>query len=559
MKIRTSMVGLLAVFGLAAMTPAWAAEAAADSKGAVPKAAQDTAIAGHAMAPADAGFKSIFDGKTLTGWDGDPSLWRVEDGIIVGQTTADKPIKYNTFLIWRQGEVDDFELTFDYRITGGNSGVQYRSWELPENPGKWGKWVMAGNQADIDAKNKFTGILYSERARGVLAERGQRVIVGDDHKPKVIEQFGNSDELRKAIHDSDWNSYRVVGQGPHLIQEINGQKMVDVMDEDATGGRRSGLIAFQLHVGEPMKFEIRNVLLKRLPMESRKKIVFVAGPATHGYGEHEHPAGCLLLAKLLNESVPEVFATVYRGWPTDPTAFDNANAVVVFSDGGEGNLIVDKHLDEIDALAKRGLGLAFLHYALELPKGRSGDRMLEWIGGYYEPSWSVNPRWTANFTKMADHPITRGVKPFEITDEWYYHMRFTDKFAKSVTTILEAIPPDSTRGPDGTHSGNPTVRARKGMPEVVAWAFERPSGGRGFGWTGGHFQWNFAHESYRKLMLNALVWIAGAEVPKQGVVSKMPTLQDLLENLEKPRPADFDMAAIERQLAQWAAMTQPAK
>ncbi|MCL2330889.1 MAG: DUF1080 domain-containing protein, partial [Phycisphaerae bacterium] len=99
MKIRTSMVGLLAVFGLAAMTPAWAAEAAADSKGAVPKAAQDTAIAGHAMAPADAGFKSIFDGKTLTGWDGDPSLWRVEDGVIVGQTTADKPIKYNTFLI----------------------------------------------------------------------------------------------------------------------------------------------------------------------------------------------------------------------------------------------------------------------------------------------------------------------------------------------------------------------------------------------------------------------------------------------------------------------------
>ncbi|MGQ9651591.1 MAG: family 16 glycoside hydrolase [Phycisphaerae bacterium] len=499
-------------------------------------------------------FRFIFDGKTLNGWDGDPVYWRVEDGAITGQTTPDKPLKHNTFLIWRHGEVDDFELVLEYRILGGNSGIQYRSWEDPD---KWGKWVAAGEQADIDATNKYTGILYSERSRGILAQRGQKVVIGEDHKPKVVGTIGTGEELAAKIRDRDWNSYRVVARGNRYVHEINGQVMIEAIDEDHQAARRSGILALQLHVGEPMVIQFRNIRLKRLPMEGKKKIVFVAGTASHGYGSHEHHAGCTLLAKLLNENLPAVHAVVYRnGWPADPTAFDNANAMVFFADGAGGNMI-NSHLGEIEAAINRGAGLAVLHYALDVPRGPVGERMLKWIGGYFEQHWSVNPHWTARFTHLPDHPITRGVRPFEIEDEWYYHMRFRENM-ENVAPILSAVPPEETRErPDGPYSGNPHVRARKGMPEIVAWAFERSDGGRGFGFTGGHFQWNWGHDDYRKLMLNALTWVAGAEVPPGGVPSKTPTFEELDANQDEPRPADFKVETIRAKLSQWQAATGP--
>jgi 3-keto-disaccharide hydrolase/Trehalose utilisation len=508
-----------------------------------------------AVAAEEAGFRPIFDGRTLNGWDGDPSLWRVEDGAITGQTTPDKPLKHNTFLIWRQGEVDDFELKLEYRLFGGNSGIQYRSWEDPE---KWGKWVAGGDQADIDSTGRYTGILYSERSRGILAERGEKVVIGDDHKKKVVATFGNAKELGEKIKKEDWNAYRIVAHGKHLTHEINGQLMIEAFDEDREQGRRSGILGIQLHVGDPMKIQVRSIQLRRLPMESKRKIVFVAGAPSHGYGDHEHNAGCLLLAKMLNENLPGVFATVYRnGWPADPTAFDNANAVVVYSDGAGGNM-VNSRLDEVDKLAKRGVGLAFLHYAVEVPKGPPGQHMLDWIGGYFEVGWSVNPHWNARFTKFPDHPIARGVRPFEIEDEWYYHMRFRENM-QNVTPILSAIPPEKTReGPDGDRSGNPAVRARKGMPEVVAWAYERPGGGRGFGWTGGHFHWNWAHDQNRKLVLNALAWVAGVEVPRDGVPSKTPTLEELEANQDKQQPRDFKREVIAKKIRQWSTATAPA-
>src|SRR5262249_49493524 len=130
--------------------------------------------------------------------------------------------------------------------------------------------------------------------------------------------------------------------------------------------------------------------------------------------------------------------------------------------------------------------------------------------------WSVNPTWTADYQKLPAHPVTHGVKPFKIHDEWYYHMRLSDK----ATAILEATPPDSTREqPDGPHSGNAAVRARQGMPEVTAWAIERPGGGRGFGFTGGHFHKNWSNDDFRKLVLNAIAWVSGVEVPAEGVAS----------------------------------------
>jgi type 1 glutamine amidotransferase len=239
-----------------------------------------------------------------------------------------------------------------------------------------------------------------------------------------------------------------------------------------------------------------------------------------------------------------VTATYTGGWPTDPTAFDNADAIFFFADGGGGHPVLQSNrLAQIDALAKRGVGIACLHYAVEVPKEKGGPEFLNWMGGYFEPHWSVNPHWTLAKTEIAQgHPITRGVKPFETNDEWYYHMRFREPMT-GVTAILSAVPPDATRErPDGPHSNNPAVRAAKGKGEreVLAWAYERPEGGRGFGCTGAHFHRNWANDDFRRMMLNALVWTAGLEVPADGVVSAV-TAEEMAANLDdkapKPKPA----------------------
>ena len=166
--------------------------------------------------------------------------------------------------------------------------------------------------------------------------------------------------------------------------------------------------------------------------------------------------------------------------------------------------------------AARGAGLMFFHYCVE-PGAEAGRKeMLDWIGGYFETHYSVNPHWDADFTSLPTHPIARGVKPFKVRDEWYYNMRFREGM-KGVTPILTAVPgPDTLTRPDGPHSGNPDVRAKAGKPTVVMWAYERPGGGRGVGFTGGHFHMNFADENFRKLALNALLWSAKVDVPKNG-------------------------------------------
>ena len=210
---------------------------------------------------ADEGFKPIFNGKNLDGWDGNPELWRVEDGAIVGETTAEHPTQANTFLILRGCGPGDFELKAEVRMPKegfANSGIQIRSWEGPE------KWRVRGYQSDIEASNKYTGICYGEGYRGILAERGQKVVIGADHKPKVIEQFGDSEELAKVVKKQDWNEYHIIARGNRIIQKINGQLMCDVTDED-TIARRDGVIALQLHAGPPMKVEFRNIRLKELP------------------------------------------------------------------------------------------------------------------------------------------------------------------------------------------------------------------------------------------------------------------------------------------------------
>jgi hypothetical protein len=191
---------------------------------------------------------------------------------------------------------------------------------------------------------------------------------------------------------------------------------------------------------------------------AKTKVVFVAGNPSHAPGDHEHRAGCMLLAKCLEEGLPQVDTEVtFYGWPKDEKIFDGAASVVMYCDGGD-NHYVNSHLDFVQRLVDKGVGVVCLHYGVEVPKGPSGDKFLQWIGGYFEMNWSVNPHWNAEFKALPEHPITQGVKPFSIVDEWYYHMRFPEGM-KNVTPILTAMPPEDTLDrPDGPHSGNPDVR-----------------------------------------------------------------------------------------------------
>ncbi|GAA4429878.1 PVC-type heme-binding CxxCH protein [Bremerella cremea] len=487
------------------------------------------ASAGLAMAEDD-GFKPIFDGKTLNGWSGIDKFWSVEDGAITGTTTPDNPTKGNTFLIWDQGKVDNFELKLKYRIMGGNSGIQYRSTDL-------GNHVAKGYQADIDSGDTYSGINYEERGRGILAQRGEKATVTDGKGPYKAERFAQSADLQAKINKDDWNEYHIIAKGNHLIHKINGNVTSEVIDEGEKDSRTSGILALQLHAGPPMKVQFKDIQLKRLPMEDgKKKVVFVPGTPSHAWGDHEHVAGCRLLMLALTENMPQFEASIYKGgWPDDPTAFDNADAVVVYCDGGERHLL-NAHLDEFQKLMDNGVGLACIHYGVETPKGKPGDKFVDWIGGYFETHWSVNPHWTASFTQIPQHPVTNGVLPFDINDEWYYNMRFREDM-EGVTPILTAIPPESTLSrPDGPHSGNPHVRAMKGQPQHVAWASEREDGGRGFGFTGGHYHWNWADPNFRKVVLNAIVWISHEEVPAKGVESDSLTRDDMEGLIPEPKP-----------------------
>lgn len=202
----------------------------------------------------------IFDGETLHGWDGDPAYWRVENGAIVGQTKAGAILKQNTFLIWRGGSPSNFELLAEYRLTGGNSGIQYRSSELPDI-----RWAMKGYQADIDAAQQYTGQIYEERGRGFLALRGQSVSIETGAKPAILGALGNDAELKAAIHPQGWNEYRIIARGNILTQILNGRVMSMLIDDDTANRRMDGLIGIQLHAGEPMKIEVRNIRLRLAP------------------------------------------------------------------------------------------------------------------------------------------------------------------------------------------------------------------------------------------------------------------------------------------------------
>ena len=202
--------------------------------------------------------KSLFDGSSLTGWAG-LDFWTVQDGCITGQTTKEKPTKGNTFLIWKGGEVGDFELTLQYKMEGGNSGIQYRSKVFdPTN------WVVGGYQADMEAGPDYTGILYEERMRGILALRGQKVLLDKEGKKQVVGSVGAGAEIGAAIKKGDWNEYVIIAKGNRLQHIINGKQAVDVVDEDEAKRALSGVLALQLHAGPPMMAQFKNLRLRKL-------------------------------------------------------------------------------------------------------------------------------------------------------------------------------------------------------------------------------------------------------------------------------------------------------
>ncbi|HYR57943.1 MAG TPA: ThuA domain-containing protein, partial [Chthoniobacteraceae bacterium] len=273
--------------------------------------------------------------------------------------------------------------------------------------------------------------------------------------------------------------------------------------------------------------------------DGKPLVVFIAGKPSHGPGEHEHNAGVQLLAKCLGQGAPNVATKIHLNadWPS-PEEFAQADTIVIYSDGGAGHpAIQDEHLESLKKEMDRGAGFVCLHYAVEYPVDKGGPEALNWLGGYFEANWSVNPHWQADYKELPRHPITSGVKPFTTNDEWYFHMRFRGN-DPGLTHILSAIPPDSTMSrKDGPHEGNPTVRAEVAAkkPQTTAWAYERQNGGRGFGFTGGHFHKGWGTDDQRKLVLNAILWTGKIDVPANGVESKI-TEEDLAANLDSKPP-----------------------
>ena len=248
---------------------------------------------------------------------------------------------------------------------------------------------------------------------------------------------------------------------------------------------------------------------------AERHILFIAGPSSHGAGAHEHEAGSRVLADHLESSGLGVTTEVVVGWPEDAAKVAAADSIVIYSDGLESHVAAGHH-EAILSRVVAGKGHAVIHFAVEPGEENLTQALQAAIGGHFEVDWSVNPMWDLKSPILPEHAVTQGVEPFEVRDEFYYHMRFRE----DVTPVLQAHPPADTLGAeDGPRSGNPAVRAALDaeMPQTLAWVVENPSGSRGFGFTGGHYHALWANDDYRQLVVNAIAWTAGVEVPEDGV------------------------------------------
>ena len=283
--------------------------------------------------------------------------------------------------------------------------------------------------------------------------------------------------------------------------------------------------------------------------DGKKKLVLIAGKPSHPPLMHEFRAGTLLLESCL-KCVPGLVVDRHdNGWVSDEATFADADAVVIYADGGGKHpAVIEGRLEILRGLIAKGMGFGCMHYGVEVVPDQGGAEFQKWLGGHYENSYSCNPIWEPSFTSFPEHPVTRGVKPFTIEDEWYFNMRFRPAFGDGIAAasdgkdqfvpILVAKPSDATRdGPYVYPKGPyPHIQAEKGQPEAMMWTVQRSDGGRGFGFTGGHFHLNWGNNDFRKVVLNTLVWVTGAEVPEGGIESTLAEGQ-LQQNLDpKPEP-----------------------
>lgn len=270
---------------------------------------------------------------------------------------------------------------------------------------------------------------------------------------------------------------------------------------------------------------------QRAAPDTVTKIVFIGDAGTHGpRGNHEFVAGFMLMARALHDAYPDVHAVVHSSnhWPTD---LSHAAAIIVGLNHGER---AGKD-PQIGKAAERGAGFMAVHFGVEVNIGLAGKNYLDWMGGYFETEWSVNPWWEPEYRAFAEHPTARGLKPFTVRDEWYYHMRFA-KDMQGVTPVLSAVAPLSTVSKEkSARGGNPDVykAVSEGQSQHMAWAYQRPSGGRGFGFTGMHLHQNHRNDSFRTCLLNGAAWVAGLEIPENGVPSKTPSEDDLKALIEE--------------------------
>ncbi len=279
-----------------------------------------------------------------------------------------------------------------------------------------------------------------------------------------------------------------------------------------------------------------------------RKLVLIAGSPSHPPGMHEFRAGTLLLERRLSQ-VPGLAVERHdNGWTADEETLEDADAIVIYADGGRKHPLADERRRAlVGQQIGRGASLGCMHYGVEVLKDDAGTEFKDWLGGYYEHEWSCNPIWSPSFESFPDHPVANGVRPFAVEDEWYFNMRFREGFHASgpkridgmaFTPILVAKPSDSTRDGPYVYPKGPYahIQAAKGREETMLWAVEREDGGRGFGFTGGHFHRNWKNDEYRKVVMNAICWLAGLKVPALGVGSSTVRDEELSRNLD-PKPA----------------------
>jgi Trehalose utilisation len=238
------------------------------------------------------------------------------------------------------------------------------------------------------------------------------------------------------------------------------------------------------------------------------KVVLVAGSSFYKPGEHEYVAGCAVLRDLLRQT-PGVFPVLALDWPKKPETFAGARAVVFFFDGGDKHgFLRDDHLAQVQKLADAGVGLVHLHQVIDYPRDL-GARGRGWMGAAWEKGVSQRAHWVAEFKTFPDHPIFRGVTPFKINDGWLYKLRFVPGM-KGVTPLLRTVPPKAKTSPTGA---------------IIAWAYDRPGGGRSFTFTGGHLHRSLAEEGYRRFLVNGILWSAAVEIPAAGAPVALKTAE----------------------------------